>query len=237
MVKNQKIIIIGASQGIGYSTAKLLASQDNELVVTSKTKEKIEAAALDIGSKATPKVLDFTDESAVQKFFQEIGTFDHLLLIGAGLPAWGELEHIETEALRNAFNTKFFGYFFCIKHAKPFLRNNGSILMITGGAARKAIKGTSGLAAVNGALLAMGKTLALELAPIRVNIISSGVVDTPAYDWMGQEQKQSFLQQRGKQIPVGRVGQPEEIAHAIEAVLDNQFITGSIIDVDGGGSL
>lgn len=237
MVQNQKIIIIGASQGIGFATAKLLASQGNTLIIASKTKEKIDFAAIEIGGKTTPKVLDFTDESAVRNFFQGIGTFDHLLLIGAGLPAWGELEKIETEALRSAFNSKFFGYFFCIKHAKPFIRNNGSILIITGGAARKAIKGTSGLAAVNGALLAMGKTLALELAPIRVNIISSGVVDTPAYDWMGQEQKQGFLQQRGKQIPIGRVGQPEEIAHAIEAVLDNEFITGSILDVDGGGSL
>ena len=237
MVQNQKIIIIGASQGIGFATAKLLASQGNTLIIASKTKEKIDFAAIEIGGKTTPKVLDFTDESAVRNFFQGIGTFDHLLLIGAGLPAWGELEKIETEALRSAFNSKFFGYFFCIKHAKPFIRNNGSILMITGGAARKAIKGTSGLAAVNGALLAMGKTLALELAPIRVNIISSGVVDTPAYDWMGQEQKEGFLHQRGKQIPIGRVGQPEEIAHAIEAVLDNEFITGSILDVDGGGSL
>ena len=109
--------------------------------------------------------------------------------------------------------------------------------MVTGWRCSKAIKGTSGLAAVNGALLAMGKTLALELAPIRVNIISSGVVDTPAYDWMGQEQKQGFLQQRGKQIPIGRVGQPEEIAHAIEAVLDNEFITGSILDLDGAAGI
>lgn len=237
MVQNQKIIIIGASQGIGYSTAKLLASQGNELVTASKTKKKIETAAHEIGGNTTPKVLDFTDESAVQRFFQEIGTFDHLLLIGAGRPAWGELEKIETDALRSAFNTKFFGYFFCIKHAKPFIRSDGSILMITGGAARKAIIGTSGLAAVNGALIAMGKTLALELAPIRVNIISSGVVDTPAYDWMGEEQKQGFLMQRGKHIPIGRVGQPEELAHAIESVLDNQYITGAILDVDGGGSL
>ena len=84
MVQNQKIIIIGASQGIGFATAKLLASQDNTLIIASKTKEKIEAAALEIGGNTTPKMLDFTDESAVRKFSKRLELFDHLLLIGAG---------------------------------------------------------------------------------------------------------------------------------------------------------
>ena len=84
---------------------------------------------------------------------------------------------------------------------------------------------------------AMGKTMALELAPLRVNIISPGLVDTPAYDWMNAEQKAGFFKQMGGQLPVGRVGKSEEIAQAIELALSNGFITGAVIDIDGGGSL
>jgi NAD(P)-dependent dehydrogenase (short-subunit alcohol dehydrogenase family) len=237
MLQNQKIVVIGASQGMGFSTAKLLANQGNEVVIASKTKEKIEKAATDIGGKTTAKTLDFTDELAVKNFFEEVGNFDHLVLIGAGLPAWGTFTEFESQALKEAFNTKFFGYYYSAKHAIPHLRKDGSIVMVIGGAARKAIVGTSGVAAVNGAILAMGRTMTIELAPLRINIVSPGLVDTPAYNWMDEKQKQAFFQQMGGQLPVGRVGKPEEIAHIIETVLDNNYITGSVIDVDGGGNV
>ncbi len=109
--------------------------------------------------------------------------------------------------------------------------------MVVGGAARKPMKETSGVAAVNGAVLAMGKTLALELAPLRVNMVSPGLIDTPAYDWMNAAQKENFFKQMGSAAPAGRVGKPEEIAQGIESVLDNNFMTGAVIDIDGGGSL
>jgi NAD(P)-dependent dehydrogenase (short-subunit alcohol dehydrogenase family) len=237
MLQNQKIVVIGASQGMGFATAQLLANQGNEVIIASRTKEKIEKAAAEIGGNTKAKVLDFTNEIAVKNFFGEVGNFDHLVLIGAGLPAWGTFTQFESEALKNAFDTKFFGYYYSAKHAIPHLRKDGSIVMVIGGAARKAIMGTSGVAAVNGAILAMGRTMTIELAPLRVNIVSPGLVDTPAYDWMNEEQKQDFFTQMGGQLPVGRVGQPEEVAHIIETVLDNNYLTGSVIDIDGGGNL
>jgi NAD(P)-dependent dehydrogenase (short-subunit alcohol dehydrogenase family) len=237
MLQNQKIVVIGASQGMGFATAQLLANQGNEVIIASRTKEKIEKAATEIGGNTKAKVLDFTNEIAVKNFFGEVGNFDHLVLIGAGLPAWGTFTQFESEALKNAFDTKFFGYYYSAKHAIPHLRKDGSIVMVIGGAARKAIMGTSGVAAVNGAILAMGRTMTIELAPLRVNIVSPGLVDTPAYDWMNEEQKQAFFTQMGGQLPVGRVGQPEEVAHIIETVLDNNYLSGSVIDIDGGGNL
>jgi NAD(P)-dependent dehydrogenase (short-subunit alcohol dehydrogenase family) len=237
MLQNQKIVVIGASQGMGFATAKLLASQGNEVIIASKTKEKIEQAAIEIGNKTIAKTLDFTDELSVKNFFEEVGSFDHLVLIGAGLPAWGTFTQFESKALKDAFDTKFFGYYYSAKHAIPQLRKDGSIVMVIGGAARKAIVGTSGVAAVNGAILAMGRTMTLELAPLRVNIVSPGLVDTPAYNWMDEEQKQAFFRQMGGQLPVGRVGKPEEVAHIIETILDNNYISGAVIDVDGGGNV
>src|SRR6478672_11249271 len=105
MLQNQKIVIIGASQGMGLATARQLAAQGNSVIMASKTKNKIEAAAQEVGKNATAKVLDFTDEEAVKKFFEKIGSIDHLVLIGAGLPAWGALPQVETAALKSAFET------------------------------------------------------------------------------------------------------------------------------------
>lgn len=236
-LNGKRIVVIGASQGIGYETSKLLAQKETMIVMASKTKEKIEAAANTIGKNVIAKTLDFMDELAVKNFFEEIGKIDHLVCAGASNSVWGAFHEIETSPLHNAFNSKFFGYYFLSKHALPVLSKDGSIVFIIAGSARKAIPGTSGLAAVNGAILAMGKTMASELGPIRVNMVSPCIVDTPYYNWMNNEQKQALFKQMGDRLPIGRIGKPEEIAHSIIMLLENDFITGAILDIDGGGSL
>jgi NAD(P)-dependent dehydrogenase (short-subunit alcohol dehydrogenase family) len=233
----QKIVVIGGSSGMGLATAKRFALEGAHVVIASRSEEKLKAALSEVEGKAEAKSLDFTHEEGVLSFFERVGQIDHLVLMGAGLPAWGNLEEIQTDALESAFKSKFWGYFFCAKYAAPNLRKNGSILFTIGGAARSAIPGTSGVAAVNGAIMCMAFTLAKELAPIRVNILSPGLVDTPAYDWMSVEEKQDFFKQMGGDLPVGRVGKPNEIAEAAYYLLMNEFTTGAILDVDGGGRL
>ena len=236
-LKDKKIVVIGASQGIGFETSKLLAQNEAEVIMVSKTKEKIEAAAKMIGNNVFAKILDFTDEIDVKSFFDEIGKFDHLVCVGASNAAWGKFRELQTSAIQKAFDSKFYGYYFSAKHALSVLSKNGSIVFVVAGSARKAIPGTAGLAAVNGAILAMGRTMAAELGPIRVNMISPGIIDTPYYNWMNNEQKQSMFKQMGERLPIGRSGKPEEIAHSIIMLLENDFITGAILDADGGGSL
>jgi NAD(P)-dependent dehydrogenase (short-subunit alcohol dehydrogenase family) len=157
--------------------------------------------------------------------------------MAAGLAAWGKLQEIETPALESGFKTKFWGYFFCVKYAVRYLRDDGSILFTIGGAARSAIPGTAAVAAVNGAIMCMAITLAKELAPIRVNILSPGLVDTPAYNWMSEEEKKGFFRKMGGNLPVGRIGKPVEIAQAAYYLVTNRYTTGAILDVDGGGRL
>lgn len=237
MLTEQKIVVIGGSSGMGLATAKHLALEGAHIVIASRTEEKLKAALSEIKGKAEAKPLDFTDEQGVRSFFEWVDRFDHLVLMGAGLPAWGNFQEIQTAALESAFKTKFWGYFFCAKYAAPYLRENSSILFTIGGAARSAISGTAGVAAVNGAIMCMAFTLAKELAPIRVNILSPGLVDTPAYNWMSEEEKQSFYKQMGGNLPVGRVGKPDEIAEAAHYLVTNGYTTGAILDVDGGGRL
>jgi len=237
MLENQKVVVIGGSSGMGLETAKLLASNDAYVIIASRSEEKLNAALQEIKGKAEAKPLDFTRESAVRDFFISVGRFDHLVLMGAGLPAWGRFGEIRTAALESAFKTKFWGYFFCAKYAIPYLRSDGSIVFTIGGAARSAIPATAGLAAVNGAIMCMAMTLAKELAPIRVNILSPGLVDTPAYNWMSEQEKRTFFDQMGGSLPVGRIGRPDEIAQAVLYFLTNGYTTGAVLDVDGGGRL
>jgi NAD(P)-dependent dehydrogenase (short-subunit alcohol dehydrogenase family) len=236
-LKDKKIVVIGASQGIGFETSKLLAHNEAKVIMVSRTKEKIDAAVKMIGKNVVAKTLDFTDEDAVKKFFDEIGIIDHLVCAGASNSAWGKFRELQTAAIRKAFDSKFYGYYFSAKHALSVLSKNGSIVFVTAGSARKAIPGTVGLAAVNSAIMAMGRTMAAELGPIRVNMISPGIIDTPYYNWMDNAQKLAMFKQMGDRLPIGRIGKPEEIAHSIKMLLENDFITGAIIDVDGGGSL
>ncbi len=222
---------------MGLATAKRLALEGAHMVIASRSEEKLNAALSEIEGKAEARSLDFTDEKNVRSFFKWVGRFDHLILMGAGQPAWGNFNEIRTAALESAFKTKFWGYFFCVKYAAPYLGENSSILFTIGGAARSAIPGTAGLAAVNGAVMSMAFTLAKELAPIRVNILSPGLVDTPAYSWMPEDEKQGFFKQMGGNLPVGRVGRPDEIAEAAYYLVMNGYTTGAILDVDGGGRL
>lgn len=237
MLTNYRIIVIGGSSGMGLATAKLLSAEGAKVIIASRSRDKLDAAIHIMGNDAEARQLDFSKEDAVRDFFSSLGAFDHLVLMGAGLPAWGKLSEIQSSALENAFKTKFWGYFLSAKYGAPLIREGGSILFTIGGAARSAIPGTAGVASVNGAIMCMAMTLAKELAPIRVNVLSPGLVDTPAYNWMSAEEKKTFFKQMGGNLPVGRVGQPYDLAQAALYLLSNGFTTGAILDVDGGGRL
>ena len=234
---NQKIIIIGGSSGMGLATAQYLANAGADVVIASRSQEKLQAALTTLSDTASAQPLDFTEPSQVEDFFGANGAFDHLVLMGAGMPAWGPFADIKQDALENAFRSKFWGYFFCAQAASRTIKPSGSMLFTIGAAARCSLPNTAGVAAVNGAILSMALTLAKELAPIRVNVLSPGLVDTPAYDWMSADEKQGFYRQMGGQLPVGRVGQAEEIAQAAACLLANTFTTGAVLDVDGGARL
>ncbi len=236
-IKNQQVVVIGGSSGMGLAVAKLCAAEGATVTIASRDRGKLARAAAEIGSNCRHEVLDMTEEKAVEKFFSGFTGLDHLLLVGAGRPAWGPLREVTTEALMSAFQTKLLGYFLCAKHAAPIMSAKGSMLFTVGGAARAAIPGTSGLAAVNGGIVAMARTLAKELAPVRVNVISPGLVDTPAYSWMNAEERKAFYHKMGAALPVGRIGSVDDIAALMLAIVSNGFMTGSVVDVDGGASL
>lgn len=234
---SETIVIIGATAGMGLSSAQTLAKAGYRVIISGRSQHTLDQALAKIPGEVLGFPLDYTNADSITTFFSHVGAFDHLALVGSGQAAWGPFRDLKLDALKIAFDQKFYGFFLCAQAGLAHLRKNGSITFVIGGASRSAIPNTSGVAAVNGAIQAMAFTLSKELAPTRVNILSPGLVDTPMYDWMTPEEKHNFFQQMGSQVPVGRVGRPDEIAEALLFLIHNEFTTGAILDVDGGNRL
>lgn len=233
----ETIVLIGATAGVGLATAQAFAREGYRVVISGRSPQTVDAAVAKIGDGATGYPLDFAAPEAAGRFFEQVGPLDHLALVGSGQAAWGPFADLRLDTLKTAFEQKFFGFFLCVQASLARLRPDGSITFLTGGASRSAIPETSGVAAVNGAIQAMAITLAKELAPRRVNVLSPGLVDTPVYDYMTSEQKSAFFAKMGGALPVGRIGRPEEIAQGVLFLVRSAYTTGAILDVDGGGRL
>jgi NAD(P)-dependent dehydrogenase (short-subunit alcohol dehydrogenase family) len=227
------ILIVGGTKGIGRATAVAALAAGARVTATGRTAESL--ATLPEG--VTSAVLDFTDPASVAVLAEGQETLDHLVLSASDAVAWGGFVEIAENALRAAFDAKFWGYWRVIRALAPKLSAQGSITLVTGAAARAALPGTSGLAAVNGALEAMAKVLAVELAPRRVNTVSPGMTATEAYARLPDEARKSMFSATAAKLPTGRIGAPEDIAQAILLAAANPFITGATLDVDGGAHL
>jgi NAD(P)-dependent dehydrogenase (short-subunit alcohol dehydrogenase family) len=190
-------------------------------------------AAAAIGRDVVTVEIDATDGEALRLLMALAAPIDHLVLSLASGAGAGPFRSLDLAALRAAFEGKLWAYLAAIQAALPHLAQRGSVLMVTAGSARMAAPATAGLAASNGALNAVVGPLAVELAPLRVNAVCPGIVDTPIFDRWPAELRDAYFA-RARRSPVGRPGRPEELAELIVAVLANGFVTGAIMDCDGG---
>jgi NAD(P)-dependent dehydrogenase (short-subunit alcohol dehydrogenase family) len=233
----KRVMVVGGGSGIGLAAARRLAGAGARVVVVGRSTDKLARAKAEIAGDVETRAADLADEAAARRLFDGIGPLDHLVITAAGSPAWGPFHELEPACLRAAFEGKFWPYFHAARYGAPLLAKDGSILFMTGGASRSAIPGTAGLAAVNGAIAAMARTLARELAPIRVNVLSPGFVDTPAYDAMPADARANLYRRMAEAVPLGRIGAGDELAGAAVFLLANGFTTGALLDVDGGRRL
>ncbi|MBY7145111.1 SDR family oxidoreductase [Virgibacillus sp. NKC19-3] len=233
---NKKVVIIGGSSGIGLETAKLAVEQNAEVIIAGRSEDKLQQAKSEIGSNVTTHTLDFTKEKEVQAFFDKIGKLDSLV-VTAGIATYGNFLEVDTSQDRDLFEGKFWGQYHVAKYAAPNLAEDGSITLFSGVVAYKAMEGASALSAVNAAVSGLGQTLALELAPVRVNVVSPGVIDTPSRYGMPEDERKAFYDAVGGQLPMKRVGQPEDVAESVIYLLRNGFSTGEVLHVEGGHRL
>ncbi|MFN6955030.1 MAG: SDR family oxidoreductase [Acetobacteraceae bacterium] len=227
------VLIIGGRSGIGRATAEAALAAGARVTATGRSAASL--ATLPAGVAGA--LLDFTDPASVAALAERVAAPDHLVLAASDAVAWGPFAEVTEQALRAAFDAKFWGYWRLIRALAPRLPASGSVTLVTGAAARAALPGTSGLAAVNGALEAMARVLAAELAPRRVNTVSPGMTDTEAYAGLPAEARAGMFAATAAKLPAGRIGAPADIAAAILLAAANPFMTGSTLDVDGGAHL
>lgn len=223
-----RALIMGGTSGIGLATALQLTGAGVDVIVTGRDRSKL--ARLD-GRFAMAERLDGTDRDAVMKFFERLGSFEHLILaFSPGAVGVGPVRETSPEDFETAFTDKLFAYIHAIRHAQV----TESITMISAASARAAIPGSVTLAAVNGAIERIVSPLAAELAPVRVNAVSPGIVDTPWWSFLTDEQRQAHFEAAAESVPAGRIGTPADVADAIGYLVHASLITGIILPVDGG---
>ncbi|KAB2358380.1 SDR family oxidoreductase [Actinomadura montaniterrae] len=230
----KRTLVFGGTSGIGAATAELFAGQGADVVITGRDEERLAKAA---AGGLTARRVDASSPEEVTAFFAEDTRYDHLILALSGGSGAGPFGTLDLADLRDGFEAKFWLHLRIVQAALPRLAEDGSVTFITASSARAALPGTAGLAAINGALEAMVRPLATELAPLRVNAVSPGVIETPWWDGMPAEQRDAMFAQHAAALPVGRVGRPEDVAHAVLLAAANGFVTGQVIECNGGLSL
>ncbi len=233
----QRLLVIGGSSGIGAATAMRFAQTGAEVVITGRNEQRLQEVAQRIGPSATARRLDAAVPAELAAFFASDTRYDHLVLALSGSAGGGAFADLDLDTVRAGFEGKFWLHLQTLQAALPRLQPEGSVTFITASSARSALPGTAGLAAINGALEAMVGPLAVELAPLRINAVSPGVIDTPWWDSVPAQQRTELFRSYEKSSPVGRVGQPEDVAQAVLLLATNGFMTGTVLDCAGGTTL
>lgn len=230
MIKNQKIVIVGGSSGIGYAVAQQALAAGAQVIIASRSNERLSAAARQLGEHAQIEVVDAADEQSVTDFFRRVGHFDHLAItIKPHIRSGCFLEN-EVSAAIAAFDTKFWGQYRLAKHGAPYIRKNGSIIFTSGIASRRGYIGYSAVSAMNAATEALANAIAIELAPIRVNTVCPGFVETEP-PTPGRAQ---YIETLSPTLPLKRLAAASDIADAYLYLFGNSYSTGAVIVVDGG---
>ncbi|MCY1075100.1 SDR family oxidoreductase [Archangium lansingense] len=235
-LENQHVVIIGGSSGIGLGVARACLEDGASLTLVSRSSQKLAEAAAGLGATHRVRTFsaDMTQEDQVRRLFDEHPPAHHVV-VTAVQPYYQPIRQLELAGARRTIESKLVTALLVARYAR--LEQNGSLLFTTGIAADRPGPGGSVIAAVNGALVSLVRALALELAPVRVNALSPGWIDTPFWDNFAGNAKAQRFEQHARRLPVGRVGAPSDVAHAALFLMGNGFTTGEVLHVDGGHRL
>jgi NAD(P)-dependent dehydrogenase (short-subunit alcohol dehydrogenase family) len=228
------VAVIGGSAGIGLAAAQLLAARGARVTIGGRDQGRLDDARKSLPDSAQALVVDATDLGALQRFYEQAGPIDHLVITVTRRGGAGPAEGLAQDDLLGAFDGKTVAHLRALALALPTLAADGSITLVTAGSAQSALPGTAGLAAVNGALEAAIGPLAHELGPRRVNAVSPGVIETGWWDTFPEEDRRATFATFAQRAPVQRNGRPDDVAHAIVALIENTFVTGVVLPCDGG---
>jgi len=219
---------------MGLCIAQAVAGLGGEVVICGRSQERLDHAARSIKGKVSTEVLDISDAGALQAFFDKQLPFDHLITPGARIAAGPFLDY-PIEDAKASFEIKFWGQYSAARYATPKIREGGSIIFFSGVYGRRPSAGAPNMASINAAIEGLARALAVELGPaIRVNVISPGLIHTPAIDALPPQLKEKMFHEFSNKTALKRVGKPEEAALAALYLMTNSYVTGSTLFVDGG---
>lgn len=227
------VAVLGGSSGIGLATAKAAQNEGAQVIITGRSQDRLAGAARELGGKARTVALDVADEAGTRAMFAGITHLDHLF-ISAGSVATQSVVSSETAALHPSLDTRFWGSLYAVKYAAPKMDRGGSITFMSGTSTLKPRPGGSVASASCGAVEVFARALAVELAPIRVNTIQPGLIDTPLIGELMGDQRDALLAKEAARLPVRRVGTADDVADAILFLMKNGFVTGITLTIDGG---
>lgn len=225
----KKVVVVGGSSGIGLATAELARREGADVIIASRSAAKLDLIAERLNAIAIPT--DVTSDDSVASLFKASGPVDHVVVTAAQLRT-GPFKTVAMEDVRSTMESKVWGAWRVARAAQ--FRPGGSLTLVSGFLSVRPRPNSAIVAIVNGALESMARALALELAPVRVNCVSPGIIDTPIRASMPDEARKDMLAKAAASLPVGRVGLGDDIAQQILAFMRNGFATGSIVYLDGG---
>ncbi|MGW8800909.1 SDR family oxidoreductase [Streptomyces sp. NPDC055775] len=232
-LQGETVLVVGRGSGIARAIVDAAAAEGAHVVAAGRNRDALEAAY-----KNTPvsvKRVDVTDEASIAALADQVSSVDHVVST-VSARARGAVAELSPEAILLSFHTKVVGPIMLAKHFAPKMPRTGSFVLFSGVAALEPDPGFLAVAATNGSVNVVIRSLAVELAPLRVNAISPGTIDTGAWDGLG-ERKDAFLEKKSATNPVRRIGTVEDIAQAVVFAMTNTFMTGVSLAVDGGQPL
>jgi NAD(P)-dependent dehydrogenase (short-subunit alcohol dehydrogenase family) len=236
-LSGKRIVVLGGSSGIGLATAQAAARDGANVVIASSSKDRIEAALFALPAGTEGHVSDLANEDATRALFARLGGFDHLIFTAGETLQLGPVATTDIDSARRFFALRYWGAYCAAKYGSSSIRKGGSIVFTSGLAGRRPHAGWSVGASICAAMEGLTRALAVELAPIRVNIVSPGVVKTALWGNMLEADREAMYQQIADRLPVGHVGDAAEIAQAYLYLMRQSYGTGQVLVVDGGGAL
>jgi len=230
----QTVLVIGGTQGIGLETARLARDEGADVIITARDQERLNAVGSELG--ASIAAFDATDFTRLGQFFDELpGQLDHVLVTGPG-PYYAPLAELDFARAHQSYDGHLLLPVQVAREAVGKVRAGGTLIFMSGTGGRRAASGAL-ITAHTAALPALARNLALELAPVRVNVIAAGFVDTPLSATLLGDQLDERREQLRRTLPIGRVVGPEDVAALAVHLMANTAITGATIDIDGGQQL
>jgi len=232
----QTVVVIGGSAGIGLATARLACARGADVVLTARNPDRLRDAAQQVGARSTA-AFDATDLARLERFFEDLpGPVDHVLFTGPG-PYYASVQDMDFPTARRAIEERLLVTLAIARFGGARMRPPGTLLFIGGTSGRRPGIGRTRVSALTAALPALVANLALELAPIRANLIAAGFVDTPLSATLLGERLEARRTELRATLPIGRVVEPADVAALAVQLMSNTAVTGATYDIDGGQQL